>query len=116
MWRTLRIAILLVVLAIVAGGAWLDSQRTTSWDHTVWVGAFPVNADGSAAAADYISNLSEAELQPVTDFVAHEAHRYGVALDAPIEIKLYAPLDARPPELDTAAGVLGRVWWVACVV
>ena len=55
MWRTLRIAILLVVLAIVAGGAWLDRQRTTSWEHTVWVGAFPVNADGSAAAADYIS-------------------------------------------------------------
>jgi hypothetical protein len=112
MWRALRIAILLIVLAIVAGGAWLDRQRTTSWDHTVWVGAFPVNADGSAAAADYISNLTETQLQPVTDFVAHEAHRYGVTLDAPVEIKLYAPLAARPSELAADAGVLARVWWV----
>ena len=111
MWRTVRIAILLVVLAIVAGRAWLDRQRTTSWDHTVWVGAFPVNADGSAAAADYISKLPAAELQPVADFVAHEARRYGIALDAPIEIKLHAPLDTRPPELDADAGVFGRVWW-----
>jgi hypothetical protein len=112
MWRALRIAILLVVLAIVAGGAWLDRQRTTSWDHTVWVGAFPVNADGSAVAADYISSLTEAQLQPVSDFIAHEARRYGIALDTPVEIKLYAPLAARPPELDPDAGVLGRVWWV----
>ncbi len=112
MWRTLRIAILLVVLAIVAGGAWLDRQRTTDWEHTVWVGAFPVNADGSAAAAEYIAGLNEAQLQPVADFVAHEAHRYGVALDTPVAIKLYAPLAARPPELDAAAGFFARIWWV----
>jgi hypothetical protein len=111
MWRALRIAILLVVLAIVAGGTWLDRQRTTSWEHTVWIGAFPVNADGSDAAADYISGLTAAQLQPVADFVAQEARRYGVALDSPVEIKLYAPLAARPPELDADAGVFGRVWW-----
>ncbi|MGH8253351.1 MAG: hypothetical protein ACRES2_04870 [Steroidobacteraceae bacterium] len=111
MWRTLRIVILLLVLAIVAGGAWLDRVRTTSWQHTVWVGAFPVNADGSAASDRYISRLTEAQLQPVSAFVAREARRYGVALDAPIEIKLYAPLQARPPELDAHAGVFARIWW-----
>ena len=69
MWRKLRIAVLLVVLGVVATGAWLDRLRTTSWEHTVWVGAFPVNADGSAAAADYIAGLSADELQP-----ARQAH------------------------------------------
>jgi hypothetical protein len=111
MWRTLRIVILLLVLAIVAGGAWLDRIRTTSWQHTVFVGAFPVNADGSAAADRYISGLTEAQLQPVTEFVAAEARRYGVALDAPIGIKLYAPLHTRPPQLDADAGLFGRIVW-----
>ena len=112
MWRALRIAILLVVLAIVAGGAWLDRARTTSWEHTVWVGAFPVNADGSAAAADYIAQLHESELQPVADFVAREARRYGVALAAPVEIKLYPPEPSRPPELAADAGFLGHIGWI----
>ena len=112
MWRTLRIAILMTVLAIVAVGSWLDRERTRSWEHTVQVGAFPVNADGSAAAADYIAQLDANELQPVADFVAREAHRYGIALDAPIAIKLYAPRAERPPELAANAGFLARVWWV----
>jgi hypothetical protein len=111
MWRKLRIAILLVVLAVVAAGAWLDRQRTTSWEHTVWVGAFPVNADGSAAAADYIAGLSADELQPVSDFVAREAHQHGVAIDAPIGIRLYPALAEPPPQLAADAGVFGRVLW-----
>jgi hypothetical protein len=111
MWRGIRIAILLIVLAIVAGGAWLDRQRTTSWEHTVWVGAFPINADGSTAAAGYIATLSAAQLQPVSDFVAREAHRYGVAIDAPVAIKLYPALAVAPPELASAAGLFERVAW-----
>lgn len=111
MWRKLRIAILLVVLAVVAAGAWLDRQRTTSWEHTVWVGAFPVNADGSAAASDYIAGLSADELQPVSDFIAREAHQHGVVIDAPIGIKLYPALAEPPPQLAADAGLLTRVLW-----
>jgi hypothetical protein len=111
MWRTLRIVILLLVLAIVAGGAWLDRIRTTSWQHTVWVGAFPVNADGSAVAADYIAGLTADELQPVSAFVAREAHRYGVAIDEPIGIRLYPALAQPPPQLAADAGVFARVLW-----
>ena len=111
MWRTVRIAILLVVLAIVAGGSWLDRQRTTSWQHTVWVGAFPVNADGSAAAADYIAGLTSTDLQPISDFLAGEAHRHGVAIDSPIGITLYPAPAEPPPELAADAGVFGRVLW-----
>lgn len=111
MWRTLRIVILLLVLAVVAGGAWLDRIRTTSWQHTVFVGAFPVNADRSAAADRYISSLTDAQLQPVSDFVATEARRFGVTIAAPIDIKLYAPVRERPPELAADAGFFGRIAW-----
>jgi hypothetical protein len=111
MWRALRIAVLLLVLGIVAGGAWLDRLRTTSWEHTVWVGAFPVNADGSAAAADYIATLQPAELEPVREFIAREAHRYGVRIDVPVDIRLYPPPASAPPQLASGAGPLARVLW-----
>ncbi|MDE2250790.1 MAG: hypothetical protein KGL25_05235 [Gammaproteobacteria bacterium] len=111
MWRKLRIAVLLVVLGLVAAGAWLDRLRTTSWEHTVWVGAFPVNADGSVAAAEYIAGLSADDLQPVSDFIAREARRHGVMIDAPIEIRLYPPLAEPPPPLATGAGLVTRALW-----
>ena len=75
------------------------------------VGAFPVNADGSAVAAAYIATLSAAQLQPVSDFIAREAHRYGVAIDEPVEIKLYPPPSGAPPVLDPDANVFSRVVW-----
>jgi hypothetical protein len=111
MWRAIRIAILLVVLAVVAGGTWLDQRRTTSWERTVWVGAFPVNADGSAAASAYIATFENADLQPVADFVGREARRYGVTIDAPVNNKLYPAPAAGPPEPAANANLLQRVLW-----
>jgi len=111
MWRNIRIAILIAILAIVGGGAWLDQRRTTSWEYTVRVGAFPVNADGSAAAASYIAALDEAQLRPVSDFIAREARRYGVTIDTPVDIRLYPPPAEAPPVLAPDAGLIGRALW-----
>lgn len=111
MWRSIRIAVLSLVLAVVAGGAWLDQHRTTSWEHTVWVGAFPVNADGSDVTAAYISGLSATDVQPISDFVAREAHRYGIDLDEPVNIHLYPSPAQPPPALKPGANLLVRVVW-----
>jgi hypothetical protein len=111
MWRGIRIAILLVVLAVVGGGAWLDQRRTTSWEHTVWVGAFPLSADGSATASAYIATLTDADLQPVTEFVAREARRHGVSVYEPISIRLYPAPATPPPEATPDASLLARVIW-----
>jgi hypothetical protein len=111
MWRNIRLTILVGILFFVAVGAWLDQHRSTSWEHPVWVGAFPVSADGSAVAATYVSALSSAQLQPVAEFIAREAHRYGIAVNDPIDIRLYPPLARAPPALDPDAGILGRLLW-----
>lgn len=111
MWRKIRITILVTILVIVAGGAWLDQHRTTSWEYTLRVGAFPVNADGSSVTAAYIERLDEAQLQPVSEFIAREAHRYGVALDTPIEIRVYPQPAAAPPAFVPDAGLFGRILW-----
>jgi len=111
MWRNIRLAILVGILFFVAVGSWLDQHRATSWEHTVRVGAFPVSGDGSAAAAAYITALDGAPLQPISEFIAREAHRYGVAIQEPIEIKLYPPLHRAPPVLAPREGAFGRLLW-----
>jgi hypothetical protein len=111
MWRLIRISILLLVLVVVAGQAWLDKHATTHWQRTVYVGAFPVSADGSAASQRYVQQLDASQIEGVTRFIAGEAHRYGITLDEPLQISLYPPLSEAPPVLAPDAGVLTRVLW-----
>jgi len=111
MWRNIRLTVLVGILFFVATGAWLEQHRSTSWETTVRIGAFPVNGDGSTAAASYIAALDAAQLRPVSDFVAHEAHRYGVVIDEPIHMALYPALVSGPPLLDPKAGVFARLIW-----
>jgi hypothetical protein len=109
--RALRISFLLFVLVVVAAGAWLDRHITTSWQHTVWVGLYPVNADGGDATQRYIGALRDDDLASIATFINAEAHRHGIAIDEPVHVQLHALLAERPPELSPQAGVPGRALW-----
>jgi len=111
MWRALRITVLLLVLLVVAGQAWLDRFSTTRWQRTVFVGAFPVSADASPVTARYLTLLDQGKIDGIGDFVKGEARRYGVGIDEPIELTLYPTLTSPPPALDSGAGVLTRILW-----
>jgi hypothetical protein len=111
MWRALRTGFLLLVLVVVAGQALIDRFSTTSWHHTVYIGAFPVSADGSPVTAEYLAQLDQGKIDGVTDFVKAQAQHYGVGVDDPIALQLYAPLSSAPPALDPGAGVLTRIVW-----
>ena len=74
MWKTLRIAVLLLVLIVVAGRTWLDRVQTQSWKTTLWVGIFPLNGDGSPAAERYIADLSPDDFTGIETFFQREAH------------------------------------------
>jgi hypothetical protein len=111
MWRALRIGLLLLVLLVVAGQAWIDRFSTTRWQHTVYVGAFPVMADGSPVTADYVAHLDQGKIDAVSDFVQAEAQRYGVGVDEPIVLQLHPTLSSAPPALEPGAGVLTRIVW-----
>jgi hypothetical protein len=110
-WKTLRILILLLVLGVVAGRAWLDRVDTQSWKSTLWVGLFPLNADGSLAAERYLAGLSEADFAGIETFFEREAHRFGVSLGQPVHIELYPEGKELPPQLAPNAGPLGVAWW-----
>jgi hypothetical protein len=110
-WKTIRITVLLIVLVIVAGRTWLDRVATQSWKTPLWVGIYPLNADGSPGAQRYIADLSPQSFASIETFFQHEAHRFGVMLDEPIHIELYPQGTQLPPQLEQNPGPLSVMWW-----
>jgi hypothetical protein len=110
-WKTLRILTLLLVLAIVAGQAWLDRVATQGWKSSLWVGIFPLNADGSPLAQQYIAGLTTAEFAGIETFFDQEARRFGVPLERPIHIELYPQGTELPPQLERGVGPIGLALW-----
>ena len=77
MFRALRIALLLLVLATVAQEAWLARSRAISWQDPLRVAIYPINGDGSAAAARYVASLTPTGFASIERFFDEEARRYG---------------------------------------
>lgn len=111
MWRNIRILILLLLLGAVALQQWLDRVHTQSWREPLWVGIYPLNADGSETAQRYIDGLALGDFAPIEAFFAREAHRYDVPLDEPVHIELYPQRSDLPPALAPGAGIPGIAWW-----
>lgn len=104
MWKTIRITVLLLVLVIAAGRTWLDRVTTQSWKSPLWVGIYPLNADGSPSAQSYIADLSATDFANIASFFEREAHRFAVALDEPVHIELYPQGKELPPQLNLNSG------------
>ena len=84
MFKKIRITILLVILVIVGGNAWLTALRTTDWDIALDVVIYPVNGDGSEKTSDYIASLDRDVFEPVAHFMAAEGERYQLELLEPV--------------------------------
>ncbi|HTY99283.1 MAG TPA: hypothetical protein VMB75_05585 [Rhodocyclaceae bacterium] len=111
MFRALRIAVLLVILATVAQAAWLARARTTSWKDTVHAVIYPVNGDGSPASAGYIAQLGSDNFRPIERFLAEEAQRYALPLKQPVEISLAPPVASLPPQPPAGGNALQAIAW-----
>ena len=111
MWRKVRIAVLLLILVIAAYSTWYDQHSTASWDRTLWIGVFPVNAEGGEAGRDYIDSLSTADFADIETFINREAHRYGIPLERPVRVELYPAVRDKPPDHDANANVFATMWW-----
>jgi hypothetical protein len=110
-WRNLRVAVLLLILFWAAAHTWLERIASTSWKEPLWVGIFPVNADGSPVAQSYIDALDEHTFDDIGSFVAREAHRYGRALAEPVHVARYPQLQHVPPLLEREAGPVDVALW-----
>jgi hypothetical protein len=111
MWRVLRIAFLLFILATVAQTAWLTRARVADWKETLRVVIYPIAADGNAATAQYLSGLDVATFRPIEDYLQEEAARYQLPLRRPVELRLGPRVQSLPPEPPRDAGPAGAVVW-----
>ena len=106
---TLRIAILLAVLALVSLGAWLDKARSTDWDTTLRVTVYPLAAD--PATQQYVAGLVAEDFDATEAFFAEEARRHGVALEEPVRIRLSRAASGLPPALPADPGPFDVALW-----
>ncbi len=111
MWRTLRITLLLVVLATVALGAWRAQTRATAWKNTLHVTIYPINADQRPATADYLSRLSAEDFSAIEQWLEAQARRYGIDLLRPIRITLAPVRQQRAPQPPRRSDAFDNILW-----
>lgn len=111
MFKTLRVGILLFILANVAIGAWLTKKRTTSWLQPLRVVVYPINADASVASGDYIAALNSEHWLPVEAFLANQAQQFGLSQRQPVQLRLGPQVYSLPPMPPVHGNVLQIGWW-----
>jgi len=98
MWKRLRIAVLLLILLFVALNTYFDRVYSTDWNIPLRIAAFPINADGSAVTANYISQQPADAFQHIETFFDVEGKQYGLQMERPIRLTLAPPLSAARPD------------------
>lgn len=118
MFKTLRIFILLLILASVALSTWRANTHSVEWKYTLPVNIYLINGDGSAAVAEYLRGLTVRDFKPIETFMLDEAQRYGRTSKASIEIRMGGIIETQPPEpprngsaLEVIAWSLKMRWW-----
>ena len=111
MLRFLRIALLLYLLAFVAAGTLIESREATNWDYALRVVVYPIAGDSSSAVAEHIDTLTSERFRSIETFLAREAVRHSLPLDAPVRITLAPERGARIPELERGASRPGILLW-----
>ena len=111
MFRRFRIVVLLYILILVGGGAWLTRTDSTDWQEPLWVLVYPINADHSNAADTYIENLEREHFSAIEQFFGRQGQTYGLELDRPVTVRVAAPLFVSPPSPPLTGGTFSVIWW-----
>jgi hypothetical protein len=111
MAKAIRIAVLLFVLATVAVGAWQTRSRTQSWQRTLDVVVYPINADRREVTADYIATLSGESFASIRSFMRQEAEPYSLGLVTPVDVALGPQIATLPPAPPRGGSALEVIVW-----
>lgn len=110
-FRRFRILVLLGVLLAALSLTWVEQSMVRSWRAPLDVAVFPINGDGSEAAADYIRNLKTDDFADIAAFVERETARYGVRQVPSMLIAVNPELKKHPPAPPQGGNALSTVWW-----
>lgn len=110
-WRKVRIAVLLVILAAVAGQAWLRHSRLIAWDHTLWVAVYAIPGDDSKATRVYLDALDASRFDEIERWAASEAAGFDLPLAEPLRLEYAGVLDELPPTPPATGAFHEVMWW-----
>lgn len=110
-FRTLRIALLLIILLFVGLNAWMTKRRSTDWDLPLKTVLYPINGDGTKTSADYIRSLEVYSFEDIEAFMQQEAERYGLTIDEPFTLIKGPQIEELPPAPPAEGTMLGIIWW-----
>ncbi|MDP3087155.1 MAG: hypothetical protein Q8M99_03030 [Methylotenera sp.] len=110
MWRSLRIVVLLLILATVIQQTWLE-KADLEWKDNFYVAVYPVNVDGSPKVSAYLRTLTRDDFEPVAEYFAEEAAPYHLGLRRPFEVQLGAQVDSIPPAPPIDGSKLDAIIW-----
>ena len=110
MFKTIRVFVLLIILATVALQTFLD-KADLDWEDNFYVAVYPVNADGSSEVADYIKTLSRDDFEPIAEYFAEEGARYDLGLRRPVEVQLGDVVSEIPPAPPNGGNLLSTMIW-----
>jgi hypothetical protein len=111
MFKLIRIAILLLILATVAEEAWIARSRSVSWQDPLQVAIYPINGDDSDVAEQYVRKLPADAFKSIERFFDDEAKRHGRSIYHPVEVTLAPPLQSRPPQPTVRGNALQNILW-----
>lgn len=111
MWRALRIAVLLFILASVAQTAWLARTRTAEWQRSLRVAIYPVAGDDSPTTTAYMASLDKSLFEPIEAFFESEREKYAVPLSTPVDVALAEPVASQPPAAPFGGNALQVIAW-----
>ena len=112
-FKRFRIIVLLVILLLVVHHRFNDRARFASWENSLFITVYPVNADGSESAERFIQALEEKDLDQIERFMQREARRYRAGIDRPVFMQLAAPVAESPPPPPIGGNFLQRASWIA---
>ncbi|MCG6975083.1 MAG: hypothetical protein LJE56_01600 [Acidiferrobacterales bacterium] len=96
-FKRLRIAILLGVLAVVAGSTYYQVHAMANWSRPLIMTIYPINGTGTAAVAKYINNLKMDDFADLARFLDEEADAYNVTTTPLLNLRLGRELHSLPP-------------------
>lgn len=108
--RHIRYLVLLLILLFVAANAAYQQWKVASWDETLQVRIYAINADNRNTTSKYVSQLGIRDFAPIEKFVNDEAKRYGIDIDA-IEVSYGGELADIPPPVPMQGSALDNIVW-----
>ena len=75
------------------------------------VAVYPVNGGGSQVSQEYIDTLDTEVFEEIEGFFEHEAGRYALGLENPVDVVLAPEIKELPPQPPAERTGIGVVLW-----